>query len=80
MFIDPETPVYNTIVFYIMIVISLLIIRPKFMYDEENKIFKSFGNNENQTLLSFPLVSIGSGILLYLLFLVISLLYFILTK
>ena len=80
MVLDPDTPIYNTIIFYILIVCTLLIIRPKFMYCRKSKRFKSFGFGKNQTLLAFPFISISSGIILYMIFLWISILYSFLNK
>jgi hypothetical protein len=74
MIVDPNTPVYNTIIFYIMIVCIILIIKPRFMYCQETKRFKPFGCGEDGTIMSFPLVSIGSGIVLYLFFLLVFIL------
>ena len=74
MFVDPSTPVYNTIIFYIMIVCIILITKPSFMYCHETKRFRAFGCGEKDTIMSFPLVSIGSGVLLYLFFLLIYIL------
>lgn len=70
--IDPSTPVYNTIIFYILIVCIILITKPNFMYCYKSKKFKSFGLNDNQTMLSFPIVAIGSGIILYMIFLMVQ--------
>ena len=70
--IDPDNPVYNTLVFYFIFVFTLLIVKPKFMYCDKNKKFKQFGFGDNQTMLSFPVMCITSGILFYMLFLWIS--------
>lgn len=72
--IDPSTPLYNAILFYIIIIFILLITKPSFMYCHKTNKFKPFGLGENKTIFSFPLVSISSGILLYLLFLTIYIL------
>lgn len=72
--INPNAPVYNTIIFYIMIVCILLIIKPSFMYDHKKKCFKTFGTSEGKTVFSFPVITIGSGILLYLIFLFVEIL------
>lgn len=73
--INPETPVYNAIIFYIMIVCIILTIKPKFMYCDKNKKFKSFGFGNNKTILSFPVICVSSGIILYLIFLSIKILF-----
>lgn len=80
MVLDPTTPIYNTLIFYILLVCIFLIIRPKFMYCYKTKRFKPFGTGKDQTLLSFPFISIGSGIILYMIFLWISILYNIVEK
>lgn len=73
--IDPEYPVYNAIIFYIMFICIILIIRPKIMYCCETKKFKSFGFGDNKTLMSFPIVAISMGIILYMFFLWVEILY-----
>jgi hypothetical protein len=76
--INPTTPVYNTVIFYIMIICILLIIKPNFMYDYENDQFKSFGTSEGKTMFAFSSVSIAVAILLYLIFLLVETLYLVL--
>jgi uncharacterized membrane protein len=65
---NPYTPVYNAIVFYILIIIIILITKPRFLYSHKDKKFKQFGCKPNQTLLSFPVVCILMGIILYMSF------------
>lgn len=72
--IDPTSPVYNTIIFYTMFMIIILIMKPKIMYSEELKKFKSFGCGENQTLLSLPFVGLSMAVILYFVFLMIEVL------
>lgn len=67
--ISPNQPVYNTVIFYIIIVCIILLIKPNFMYCHKTKQFKAFGCNKNQTLTSFPVVCISTGIVLYMIFL-----------
>jgi hypothetical protein len=66
--IDPQSPLYNTISCYIILIILLLVLKPNCMYCEKKGRFKQFGLEENQTLFSFPIVSICSCIILYILF------------
>lgn len=73
MIVDPCTPLYNTIVFYILILALLLLIKPEFMYSNKLKLFKQFGSGEDQTLFAFPLICIGSSITLYTVFILINL-------
>ena len=72
--IDPSTPVWNSIIFYIIVIAILLITKPTIMYCDKTKRFKSFGLGENKTLCSFPVVSLSSVILLYIIFLNIEIL------
>ena len=71
----PDTPVYNAIMFYIIIMCIIVLLRPKFMYNHKTKKFKSFGFDENKTLLSLPVVCIFSSILLYFIFIMVQILY-----
>lgn len=72
--IDPSNPVWNSIIFYIIIIAILLIIKPNIMYCHKTKRFKSFGIGENKTLCSFPVAALSSSILLYIIFLNIEIL------
>lgn len=65
-----SSPVYNTILFYILFVSTILIIKPCVMYCNETKKFKSFGCGKGQTIVCFPLVCISSVIILYFIFLI----------
>ncbi len=66
-----SSPIYNTILCYILFIAIILFIKPKFIYCHKNKKFKQFGCNKNQTLLCFPVVCIISVIIFYFLFLAI---------
>lgn len=70
--LKPNNPVYNTLIIYIIVISVLLIVRPEAMYNRQNGKFKTFGFGEGQSMLSFPTVAIGSGVMLYGLFLLIS--------
>ena len=65
---NPQLPVYNATILYILLVVSLVLIKPDSMYDRENKRFREFGSGRNRTVMSLPVVSISAAILLYLLF------------
>lgn len=68
-----SSPVYNAILFYILIVIILLVIKPNIMYNNKTNKFKSFGIGDNgqddQTFFAFPLMALSSAISLYFFFL-----------
>lgn len=67
-----SNPVYNTIIFYILLVIIIMLIKPEFMYCHKNQKFKSFGFDKDQTVFCLPIVCLTSVIILYLLFVTIN--------
>ena len=66
--INPYNPVTNALIFYVIFVLILLIVKPKFLYSDKNKKFKQFGCRKDQTLLSFPVIAIIAGIFFYMIF------------
>jgi hypothetical protein len=58
----------NSIKVYILIIISVIIFKPDFIYDKKHNKFKSFGVNKNKTLLSLPIFSILIAVLIYIFF------------
>lgn len=66
------SPVYNTILFYILLVTLILVLKPAFMYCNKTKKFKPFGCGEGHTLACFPIVILTSVIVFYLIFLMIE--------
>lgn len=74
-FLEPDNPVYNTLILYIFFVILFLIIKPNFMYDKKKKKFKSFGCKKGHTIFCFPIVTISCAIILYFIFLLFEILF-----
>ena len=58
---------YTSIIAYVLTMISIIIIKPPFMYDKGSSKFKSFGTDKNETLLPISVVGLTSCILIYLL-------------
>lgn len=58
----------NSIKVYILIIISIIIFRPDFLYDNKHHRFRSFGTTKNKTLLSLPIFSILIAVLIYIFF------------
>ena len=58
---------YTSIIAYVLTMISIIVIKPSFMYDKGSSKFKSFGTNDNETLLPIPIVGLTLCILIYLL-------------
>ena len=73
--VNPANPVYNAIIFYIMFMCLLLFLKPDFMYCNKTKRFRSFGTDKDCTLLSLPVMSILTAIILYFIFLTIDILH-----
>ncbi len=80
MVINPLTPMYNTILFYIILICIILIVKPKSMYNQKTRRFKSFGCGKDKTLLSFPVICISAGVALYMVFLLVKILYIQINK
>ena len=59
---------YNSIKAYILIIISIIILKPDFLYDKKHYRFRSFGTTKNKTLLSLPIFSILIAVLMYIFF------------
>jgi hypothetical protein len=73
--VDPNAPLYNAIIFYILIVGVLLIVKPNFMYCDKTNKFKPFGFEEGKTLVCFPTVAICMAVLLYIIFISINIVH-----
>lgn len=65
---DPKNPIFNASLLYILLIVIIFMIKPNFLYSQKKHKFKEFGLNENQTLLSFPIVSVSCAVLLYMVF------------
>lgn len=75
MWLDPNTPLINTIYCYIIIIGMILVSKPNIIYCKNTKKFKSFGLENNKTLFPFPVICISTGVLLYLFFIIINSIY-----
>ena len=56
---------YTSVMMYILIMCLILIIKPNFIYDYTNNKFKSFGTEQNETMLPIPILSIMTCIIVY---------------
>jgi hypothetical protein len=68
------SPIYNAILFYILFIIIILVMKPNIMYNKNTKKFRPFGCGEGQTLFAFPIVSLSSAVIFYIIFLIGSIL------
>ena len=71
--INPATPLFNAIIFYILFITIIIIIKPKFLYSNKNDKFKSFGFGKGKTFCSLSIICLGSAICFYFIFLIIDL-------
>jgi len=78
--INPNSPMFNTLIFYLMCIFIILIIKPSFMYCHKNKKFKSFGCRRDQSLFSFPIITIIISIVIYMIFLCLDILFTLLSN
>jgi hypothetical protein len=70
--LNPDTPIYNSIVFYIITIILIIIYKPDYIYNNESNERKEFGLKENQTLFPFSFSIIFFAIFYSLIFNYIS--------
>jgi len=70
--LNPDTPLCNTIIMYIIIIVLVLLLKPEFMYCKETNRFKQFGLEKGKTIISFPIMCMGIGIILYMIFMLIN--------
>ena len=53
------------IIIYIIVILTIIITKPEFIYDHKNNKFKDFGGGENQTYMPLMLFGIVASILIY---------------
>jgi uncharacterized protein (DUF486 family) len=58
---------YYSIIVYIITLGILITIKPDIMFDESTGQMKSFGCNENETIITVPVVSISIALFVYIL-------------
>jgi len=57
-----------SIILYTIIILILILIKPDFLYDHNNKQYKKFGRNKNsnETFFTLPVISIISALIIFL--------------
>jgi hypothetical protein len=63
---DIDHILYISIVVYILIMTTLVIAKPRMVYDNKNKKLRSFGYDEHETLFALPVLSILLSIFVYI--------------
>jgi len=66
-----SNPLFDSIKFYILVMLILIFIKPEFMYSKKNKKYKKLGYKKNQTLFTMPILSILIAIIIYIFVLLI---------
>jgi hypothetical protein len=68
MFLNINTPVYNTIIVFTIIIVLLYVTKPNIIYDHRKKEFREFGTKNGKTLLPIYILSILIAIIVYVIF------------
>lgn len=71
--INLDSPLFNTLIFYFLIIFIIILLKPKFLYSSSSSKFKLFGSDYNKTFFAFPVIIILLSISLYMTFLSIQL-------
>jgi hypothetical protein len=66
--LNPENPLINTIIFYIISISLLIYYKPKIIYDKKTKKFKQFGLNKDKSILCLPVLAMLIAIIYYIFF------------
>ncbi len=60
-----NNPLYWTILLFLFTMLLLYIIKPKFIYDQEQKEFKQFGTEKGKTVLPIYIIGIFLALFMY---------------
>jgi uncharacterized membrane protein len=66
-----SNPLFDSLKYYILVMLILITIKPEFMYDSKNRKYKKFGLKKNKTIFTLPFLSIIIAILIYIIVLLI---------
>lgn len=64
--VDIDRVLYLSIFMYIILMALIIFTKPRIMYDEQNKKLRCFGFDEDETLLSLPIVGILLSLCVYI--------------
>lgn len=68
MLLGINSPLMNSIVTYIIVMVTIFIIKPDFLYCHDTYKFKGFGLEQGQTIMPLSCICVGSGIVIYFIF------------
>ena len=72
-----SNPLFDSVKLYILVMLILILIKPKFLYSKKNKKYKKFGYKKNQTLYTLPILSVIIAVIIYIFVLLIHKLNFL---
>lgn len=64
--VDIDRVLYLSIFLYIILMALIIFTKPRLMYDEQNKKLRCFGFDDDETLLSLPIVGILLSMCVYI--------------
>ncbi len=59
-------PLFDSIKFYLLFMLVIIISKPEFMYDAKQKKYRKFGIKKNNTLFTFRVVSVLVAVTTYI--------------
>lgn len=60
-----EKMLYASIIAYVIVMIIIIGIKPKFLYNDDKTDFKGFGFDKNKTIFAVPIISLSLCVLIY---------------
>ena len=67
---NKEKILYASIIIYIIVMITIIFIKPNFIYDNNEKKFKSFGFDNDKTIFTMPVLSLTICVAIYMILLI----------
>lgn len=80
MIFDPENPVYNSIIVYIILLCLIFLIKPNILYNNKENEFKKINLFGNVEILSLHIFSVCSAVIIYFVFLFVYVFYKLMEK
>jgi hypothetical protein len=71
-FLNPLSPLFNSIIVYVIIILLLIYNKPNLIYDKKTKTFKQFGMTKGKSILSLPVLAMLIAIITYICFMYIE--------
>jgi len=63
--VDIDRVLYASVIIYLILMITLILIQPSIMFDHKMKKLKSFGFDDKETLFALPVIGIVASVLIY---------------